>query len=252
MKRGEVLWLLLLLVLFLAGCARHRPPEPGTALQTVPPMNYVIQAGAFAVQSNAIRFTDRLREKGLDAYYFIAGDKLYKVRFGNFPTRGDALAEAKNLVAGGTIEEYYIVQPEIRSPAEIPKQVPEIRRKLVRTAIRFLGCPYQYGGMSEDGFDCSGLTMTIYRLNGLNLPRVSRDQYQSGRSISRKKLQPGDLVFFRTNGDGRISHVGMYTGKGQFIHAPGRGKTVRRASLSNAYFKDRYAGARNYLDRHPE
>ncbi|MBN1296002.1 C40 family peptidase [bacterium] len=211
-------------------------------------MNYTIQAGAFAIQDNAIRFTERLREHGMDAYYFIAEDTLFKVRFGDFTTRSDAEQTARNLVNEGTIDAFYIVQPELRSSADIPEKTKDLRRHLVHTAMRFIGCPYRYGGVSENGFDCSGLTMTIYRLNGLNLPRVSLDQYRLGRRVSLAQLQPGDLVFFRTTGNDAITHVGIYTGKGNFIHAPGKGKFVRTASLSEPYFEERYAGARNCLD----
>ena len=89
--------------------------------------------------------------------------------------------------------------------------------------------------------------MTVYRLNGLELPRNSRAQFQAGHPISRDDLQPGDLVFFATGSRSRVSHVGLYSGSGEFIHAPGKGKTIRSASLSNNYFKSRYAGARRYL-----
>ena len=60
-------------------------------------------------------------------------------------------------------------------------------------------------------------------------------------------MAPGDLVFFATGSRSRVSHVGLYSGGGEFIHAPGKGKTIRSASLSNHYFKSRYAGARRYL-----
>ena len=89
--------------------------------------------------------------------------------------------------------------------------------------------------------------MTVYRLNGLELPRNSRSQYQTGRPVPRNALEKGDLVFFATGSRNRVSHVGIYSGRGQFIHAPGKGKTIRTASLSSRYFQERYAGARRYL-----
>jgi len=79
------------------------------------------------------------------------------------------------------------------------------------------------------------------------LPRNSRAQFRSGASIRKEDLQEGDLVFFATDGLKRVSHVGVYAGGGRFIHAPGQGKRIRVASLSNGYFNRRYMGARRYF-----
>ena len=85
-------------------------------------------------------------------------------------------------------------------------------------------------------------------LNGLDLPRNSRDQFRAGTPIKRSALRQGDLVFFATGRRSpRVTHVGIYTGGGRFIHAPGRGKTIRSASLTNGYFKRRFVGARRYF-----
>ena len=118
----------------------------------------------------------------------------------------------------------------------------------MKTARRFIGVPYRWGGTdAEEGFDCSGLTLVCYRLNGLNLPRVSRSQYQAGRRVARDQLQPGDLVFFATQGGSRVTHVGLYIGNGKFIHAPRTGKTVRIANLSTPFFARTFVGGRSYL-----
>jgi cell wall-associated NlpC family hydrolase len=118
----------------------------------------------------------------------------------------------------------------------------------VTTARGFLGIPYAWGGASpSEGFDCSGLTMTVYRINGLILPHSSRTQYKTGTPVSKGRLQKGDLVFFATKRGRRVSHVGIYTGNNQFIHAPGNNKRVRTESLSNSYFRENYVGARTYL-----
>jgi cell wall-associated NlpC family hydrolase len=89
--------------------------------------------------------------------------------------------------------------------------------------------------------------MVVYRLNGLDLPRSSRQQWKVGRRIDRKRLQKGDLVFFATRGGTRVSHVGLYTGGNKFLHAPGRGRRIQAASLSSKYYRARYVGARSYL-----
>ena len=89
--------------------------------------------------------------------------------------------------------------------------------------------------------------MVCYRLNGLNLPRNSRSQYQAGTSVQQHALAQGDLVFFATQGGTRVTHVGHYIGNGKFIHAPRTGKTVRIENLSNRFFARTYVGGRRYF-----
>ena len=122
-----------------------------------------------------------------------------------------------------------------------------IRDNLAKNAYRYLGVPYRWMGTSSNGFDCSGFVRAIYQLNGLVLPRISREQFNTGRSISRSRLQVGDLVFFTTNRSKVVNHVGIYIGNNQFIHAPRRGKRVSIANLEDKYWKRAYRGARDYL-----
>ncbi len=214
-------------------------------------MGYTIQAGAFRKAENAFRLTEVLKNHGLDATYFLASDKLFKVRFGNFTTKEAAKLRAMSLKESGVISDFYIVKPEEYSVAvsrQRENSIDYIRNSLVKTAKDFIGVPYLWGGQSpDDGFDCSGLTMTVYQLNGLNLPRHSRTQFDAGDSISKNDLQKGDLVFFAKNGSGRVSHVGLYIGGGRFIHASSQGKKIRIDSLSEAYFTKHFVGAKTYL-----
>ncbi len=246
----DILYFLLIMgCIGIQGCHRHQPvPRPGHAPSfELDLLHYCIQVGAFSQADNALRLTDSLRDKGLDAYYFIAEDGLYKVRFGDYPDKSSAMAEAERLRRIGSIEEYYIVQPHEYEFSQEDTDQNRIRQKLIATAQRFIGRPYIYGGRSDRGFDCSGLTMTVYKLNGLNLPRTSREQYQAGQSVSRKEIQPGDLVFFFTQSSHTVSHVGIYTGKDYFIHASSRDRKVRLDRLSGKYFRKRFAGARSYI-----
>jgi cell wall-associated NlpC family hydrolase len=160
-----------------------------------------------------------------------------------------AQAKAKSLQAAGVIDAYYIVGPEDYPRAGLPgSDKTALRDKIVGSAKRFLGVPYRWGGSSpKNGFDCSGLTMAVYQLNGLNLPRSSSAQWRTGAHVDRSQLSKADLVFFATSGGSRISHVGIYVGDGRFIHAPGRGKKICITSFSNLYFRDRFLGARTYL-----
>lgn len=112
---------------------------------------------------------------------------------------------------------------------------------LVNTAMRYLGTPYRWGGTSPSGFDCSGLVQYVCRANGISVPRVAASQRGAGTYISRENLQPGDLVFF-SNGGG-ISHVGIYAGNGNMVHAPHTGDVVKVASINSSYRVSHYAGA---------
>jgi cell wall-associated NlpC family hydrolase len=224
--------------------SQHPPQE--TQVSQLPTIQFTIQVGAFSMVSRAARYADYLEQNGLDAYYFVDDDGLYKVRFERFESKTAARSRAQSLQASGLIENFYIVQP--RGVAPTMDIQAALRSDLVETVRRFIGTPYRWGGASvRDGFDCSGLTMTVYRLNGMQLPRRARAQFQAGTPVARDDLQKGDLVFFATNRGRYVSHVGVYIGQGKFIHAPGRGKHIRTASLDNSYFKRRYMGARTYL-----
>lgn len=244
--------ILMLVVLFLQACTtRGKQVRPPTRLpkRQLAVMGYTIQAGAFAYVENAVRLTEKLKDQSLDATYFKAGDGLFKVRFGNYATKELARQRALSLRQAGVIEEFYIVRPEEYAVARRKQYGDEyLRQSLVNSARDFIGVPYLWGGISaETGFDCSGLTMTVYQLNGLDLPRHSATQYDAGEPVDRNDLQKGDLVFFKTRGRGIISHVGIYIGNGRFIHAPSRGKNIRIDSLSDEYYGARYVGSRNYL-----
>jgi len=244
-KRIKPIRILLVFVLFAAGCATVLPPPPESSGPALAPIRYTIQVGAFANLDNASNLSDDLERNGLEAYYFADSDGLFKVRFGEFPSRPAARRQAESLRAAGVIDAFYIVGPGDFGPT---LSEDALRQQLVQTAEGYIGLPYRWGGASpQDGFDCSGLTMTVYRLNGLNLPRSSRQQYRRGSPIERHRIQRGDLVFFATSGRGVVSHVGIYAGGGRFIHAPKSGGTIRTDSIKNGYFSRRYVGARNYL-----
>jgi cell wall-associated NlpC family hydrolase len=128
--------------------------------------------------------------------------------------------------------------------------VPSLPEMVVQAGLEAIGTPYVWGGDDpEDGFDCSGLTQFVYReIVGVELPRTAREQRRTGSGVSKKELKPGDLVFFSTMRRRGVSHVGIYIGQNQFVHAPTRGAKVRVDSLDNKYWSRHYVAARRYIE----
>ncbi|HOD15242.1 MAG TPA: C40 family peptidase [Spirochaetota bacterium] len=121
------------------------------------------------------------------------------------------------------------------------------RLLIIKTAEKYLGARYNYGGMTTNGFDCSGFVQFVFRENGITLPRSTVDQFERGKKIELSNAKPGDLVFFNIYG-ARISHVGIFAGKTVFIHAPTWGKRVSYADMNLPYWKRTFVGAVTYLD----
>jgi cell wall-associated NlpC family hydrolase len=119
--------------------------------------------------------------------------------------------------------------------------------RLLSTAENLVGTRYCSAGATPDCFDCSGFTTHCFASVGVSLPRTSQQQFGVGTSVDRSNLQPGDLVFFRTNGRS-ISHVGIYAGDAQFIHS-GTSTGVTRTPLQDRYWSPRYVGARRVVTR---
>ena len=115
---------------------------------------------------------------------------------------------------------------------------PNVHGGVVGIAMRYLGVPYVWGGSTPRGFDCSGFVSYVFAQIGVSVPHSSYAQFGMGTAISISALEPGDLVFFTG-----ASHVGIYIGGGQFIHAPHTGDVVKISSLSG-YYSSNFAGAR--------
>jgi len=115
-----------------------------------------------------------------------------------------------------------------------------LAQNLARGALRFLGAPYVFGGTSSSGFDCSGFVQHVFGMLGIVLPRTADAQYDAGRPTVGGP-RAGDLVFFDTYGG--VSHVGIYLGNGEFVHASSS-HGVMVSKLSESYWASRYVGAK--------
>jgi len=136
----------------------------------------------------------------------------------------------------------------------VPDPFIEKKLNIVEAARSNIGVRYRFGGSSpQTGFDCSGLVSWSYQQVGVTLPRRAREQLTFGVKVDDKsQLLPGDIVVFRRTSSRTGWHSGIYTGDGKFIHSPRRGKTVTETKLGQAYFAQRFAGARRIPrdDRH--
>ncbi len=136
-------------------------------------------------------------------------------------------------------------RPSVSAPGEAgPKR--SLGDRIAHTALSYVGTPYRYGGETPSGFDCSGLTSYVYRRYGYELPRRAEEQMKIGEKISKSRLVPGDLVFFKLSWMGNY-HVGIYVGEGRFVHSPSSGKAVEIQRLDSDYYKKKYHTARRIV-----
>lgn len=249
--------LMLLLLTASSGCAAGMKPFAGVSR-----LGYSIQVGAFSEVRNAERLTVKLQAKGIEAFYFRKDNGVYVVRFGDYAARDKARKAGDKLVAEKLVESFFIASPEAvfsRAPqgdtaVPVAKTPPPKKRSsgdmgqiAARTAERFVGIPYRWGGDTVvEGLDCSGFVRAVYNLCGVNIPRTSAEQFRTGDRVALDNLVDGDLVFFGSSSD-KINHVGIYVGNGKFVHAPKRGDDIKISSLDEKYFAGRFIGAKRYF-----
>ena len=160
-----------------------------------------------------------------------------------------AVVEIEELVGGyggwykieqGYVSSDYVAQVDASVAASSGKG-----SQIAQYALQYVGCPYVYGGSSPSGFDCSGFTTYVMKHFGYSINRTASSQMDNGTSVSKSQLQPGDLVFFNSgNSSKRATHVGIYTGNGQFVHASTSTTGVIVSDLNSSYYSSTYVGAR--------
>ncbi|MFJ4257218.1 C40 family peptidase [Pseudomonas monteilii] len=136
-----------------------------------------------------------------------------------------------------------------------PYQLPVLADSILERGMSLIGTRYRFGGTSEkSGFDCSGFIGYLFREEaGMTLPRSTREMINvDAPKVARNKLKPGDLLFFSTNGRGRVSHAGIYLGDNQFIHSSSRRSGgVRIDSLGDRYWSKTFIEAKRALAMAP-
>ncbi|MFC7062448.1 S-layer homology domain-containing protein [Halobacillus seohaensis] len=121
--------------------------------------------------------------------------------------------------------------------------------QITKIANKYSGTPYNYGGTTPSGFDCSGYTSYVFKQAGIDLPRTSSSQYGIGDYVSKSNLKSGDLVFFGSSpGSSSVSHVGIYTSNGNFISATSSKGVDERSVNDPYYWGDRYIGAKRIVE----
>ena len=123
----------------------------------------------------------------------------------------------------------------------------DLGAQIVAYAEEYLGTPYVLGGNGPNQFDCSGFTKYVYSHFGYTLNRTATDQLQNGVSVSKDELQPGDLVFFKYRTSKPVSHVGIYIGNGEFIHASTNRYVVQIDQLESGHYANVYVYARRII-----
>lgn len=169
--------------------------------------------------------------------------------------QGDTIAdEDLEKLLSANEEQVKIQETEVQKSEVQKEQAPAVKQdeksvevadKIIAIGKSKLGSPYVFGSSGPNSFDCSGFTSYVFAQAGISLPRVASSQAYGGKRVSKANLQKGDLVFFNTFGG--ISHVGIYIGSGNFIHASSYNSGVTISNLNDSYYAPRYVTAARYL-----
>ncbi|QLG91920.1 C40 family peptidase [Pseudomonas yamanorum] len=169
----------------------------------------------------------------------------------------------QKFVAGqsSTVYQEAVYSEEVATEKELadfagskPYQLPVLADSILERGMSLIGTRYRFGGTSEAGFDCSGFIGYLFREEaGMNLPRSTREMINvDAPLVARNNLKPGDLLFFSTNGRGRVSHAGIYLGDDQFIHSSSRRSGgVRVDKLGDSYWSKTFIEAKRALAMAP-
>jgi cell wall-associated NlpC family hydrolase len=132
-------------------------------------------------------------------------------------------------------------KPAARSSTGAVLRSAPVGEKAAAAALQQVGVPYRYGGATTSGFDCSGLVQFSYHRAGKSVPRTTGQLWSATSTVQRADLKAGDLLFFSI--EGKMSHVGLYLGGEQFVHAPSTGRSVTTAKLTSPFYSSAFIRA---------
>ena len=131
--------------------------------------------------------------------------------------------------------------PAPRPESTTHRAVQSVGDVAARVALAQVGTPYRYGGSAPGGFDCSGLVQFSYARAGRSVPRTTSQLWQTAEPVGQEELRSGDILFFDI--EGKIAHVGLYLGDGDFVHAPSTGRQVSVESLRSDFYRKAFVRA---------
>lgn len=194
-----------------------------------------------AIKAVAITESTVLKNSKVDTDTIGQDDKPFLVVLKPAPAASNALCP----------EEVKVAEASQNTPQKIIKNFKNVKEKVLSRAKDFLGTPYGFGNKDGERTDCSGFTQQVYRQFGISLPRSASEQAQFGESVSLNDLQVGDLLFYRTY-KSDPSHVAIYAGNGQIIHASYAAKKVQYDSIEKNYYKERFMYAKRLAYNDPD
>lgn len=197
-----------------------------------------------------VRGRTHMLQDSIDYVVEILYTRIGAVYIGGMPIKKTILGFFVAIACSGAV---LASEPQYRGSDEAPppsvfERYTDSMRSLVDRSLNFLGVPYRMGGTSPlTGFDCSGFVGKVFAdALGFGMPRTAAEMAQMGEQVTLNELKPGDLVFFNTMRR-TFSHVGIYLGNNQFVHAPSTGGVVRVEDMRISYWAARYDGARRVL-----
>lgn len=200
-------------------------------------------AGTVLDASSAVAATIMPPQLNLRPLFGLSPASLPATSYGMLLAHADKPASAVVAVAATSDEQ---AGSDAEAPVAADENITDLRKALIAMAMKLRDTRYVRGGHDPStGFDCSGFVRYVFaHAVGMQLPTNSAAQFLAGLKVKRADMKPGDLVFFRTHGKRRISHVGIYISNGRFIHSPTTGKSVEISSLNSGYWAKRFAGAK--------
>jgi cell wall-associated NlpC family hydrolase len=226
-----------------APAATGAAPQPTLQTARQPGTQNPLSALSLGALQTSFDTQRQANQRSLDALGKLSG---HQVQAAAGPDLTSLIQQAQTSEASGATQ----AKPQhvhVDLKGETPTHLGSVAQKAIELSKHFLGSAYVYGGASpKTGFDCSGLLQYVWAQNGVKIPRTAAEQYHAGKPVAPNALQPGDALYFQTEGvNGGVTHAAMYLGDGQLIESPHTGDVVKIAPLAG-YYQQHLVGARRF------